>query len=267
MSPKPLSYVARVSGILGFVGFLGGCSASSGSGASQGKQQAFPIDSVPDATKADSAISFQRLVLANGVKGLVVTYSVPSGEPGRVAGDTVTYTVPASGVVHTNRRAPGPLVQTHLFRIDASGNLREILVAQNCVLHRVATRQYPGQTFGCWMPFVVLPSSLHPYIAAAVSDSAGLEAAYNSTMILMNHEAFGDRMHPVPTWTEGTLDHFVPNGNPPQLRSVIVSWRVRITQRQEKRALQSAFQLLSCRRFEPTVVRTEPSSAPGSCCF
>jgi hypothetical protein len=52
------------------------------------------------------------------------------------------------------------------------------------------------------MPEVVLPTPLRVYAAAAISDSVGLEAAYNATLVLMNHEAFGDRMNPVPTWSE-----------------------------------------------------------------
>lgn len=129
-------------------------------------------------------------------------YSARDGVPGVQTGDTVSYNVPRSGVVHSSRRVPVPWVETHLFQTDSAGPDREILVARNCDLHRVATHQRPGQVFGCWMPEVLLPVPLRVYVAAAISDSAGLEAAYNSTLVLMNHEAFGDRMNPVPTWSE-----------------------------------------------------------------
>lgn len=77
-----------------------------------------------------------------------------------------------------------------------------MLVAQNCDLHRVATRQHTEQTFGCWMPAVVSPTALRTYLGVSIIDTTGLEAAFNATMILLNREAFGGRLQPVPTWIE-----------------------------------------------------------------
>ena len=183
------------------IGFFVGCSLTPKQPQALPEIQTSAVDSA-NWDDRDSTLRFERLVLPPFLKSLVVVYSVRDGVPGIKTGDTVSYNVPESGVVHSNRRVPVPWVETHLFRADSSGRFREILVARNCDLHRVATHQRPAQVFGCWMPEVVLPTPLQVYVAAAISDSAGLEAAYNSTLVLMNHEAFGDRMNPVPTWSE-----------------------------------------------------------------
>lgn len=156
------------------------------------------------ASEADSSITVERFIVDSSDHALVVIYNVASGDSGLRASDTVTYFARGHAVVRSSRAPPGPLTQSRLFRYVADGRVAEIKVAQNCALHRVATRQFPGETFGCWMPTVAFPLPIHPYIAAAISDSAGLESAYDSTMLLMNHEIFGDRMQPVPTWRDAT---------------------------------------------------------------
>jgi hypothetical protein len=179
-----------------------GCTASISSGGATPESQPLSTNAVADWTNRDTTLRFERLILPSSVRSLVVIYSVPDGTSGSIAGDTVTYTVPSSGVVYSSRRIPALWVETHLFRPDSPMQYREILVTRNCDLHRVATRNYPGQTFGCWMPLVVSPVALRTYMSATISDSAGLESAYNSTILLMNREAFANRMLVVPTWSE-----------------------------------------------------------------
>ena len=183
------------------IGFLVGCSLTPNQAQTPSEIQISAVDSA-NWNDRDSTLRFERLVLSHSLQSLVVVYSARDGVPGIKMEDTVSYNVPESGVVHSSRRVPVPWVETHLFQTDSAGKYREILVARNCDLHRVATHQRPDQVFGCWMPEVVLPVPLRVYVAATISDSAGLEAAYNSTLVLMNHEAFGDRMNPVPTWSE-----------------------------------------------------------------
>ena len=183
------------------IGFLLGCSPTSNQPQARTEIQISAVDTA-NWNDRDSTLRVERLELSHSLRSLVVVYSARDGVPGIKTGDTVSYNVPGSGVVHTSRRVPVPWVETHLFQTDSAGEYREILVARNCDLHRVATHQRPRQVFGCWMPEVVLPVPLRVYVAATISDSAGLEAAYNSTLVLMNHEAFGDRMNPVPTWSE-----------------------------------------------------------------
>ena len=183
------------------IAFVIGCSVTTRAPRSPHVTKISPVDSA-DWTNRDSSLRFERLLLPSAVKSLVIVYGSLAAGAGVTTGDTVTYSVPASGVVFTSRRVPVPWVKTHLFRTDSAGRYREVLVATNCDLHRVATRAYPGQIFGCWMPVVLRPAALRPYVAATISDSAGLEAAYDSTMMLMNREVFGNRMHPAPTWSE-----------------------------------------------------------------
>lgn len=201
VKPLPVTRFGRVFLSVMSMGFVIGCSVTTRAPRSPDLTKISPVDSA-DWTNRDSSLRFERLILPTAVKSLVVVYGSPAGVPGVTTGDTVTYSVPASGVVVSSRRVPVPWVQTHLFRTDSAGRFREVLVAKTCDLHRVATREYPGQIFGCWMPVVLSPTALRPYVAATISDSAGLEAAYDATMMIMNREVFGDRMHPVPTWNE-----------------------------------------------------------------
>ena len=183
------------------VGLLAGCSVATSPARTELAYHTSPVYS-PGWTARDSTLRFEQFLLPSATRSLVVLYGVPTGTPGFTAGDTVSYAVPITGIVYSSRRVPVPWVETHLARRDPAGRLREIKVAINCDLHRVATRQYPGETFGCWMPIVLAPSPLHPYMAATISDSAGLQSAFDATILLMNHEAFGDRLRPLPTWTE-----------------------------------------------------------------
>jgi lysophospholipase L1-like esterase len=150
----------------------------------------------------DSTVIYERFLLpANPPAALVVVYGSAGGDRGSLVADTISYVVPPSGILHLQRRLPVPWAETHLYRVTA-GAPTEVRVAADCALHRVATRQFPGQLFGCWMPLVVSPNAPTPYMAAALSDSAGLAMSFNHAMELINTEVFFNHLPVVPLWVE-----------------------------------------------------------------
>jgi len=185
------------------VGIAPGCSTLAG----QPKPQVAPAAAgAANWHDRDSAIVFEKFILpANPPAALVVVYSSARGDRGDLVADTITYLVPPSGILHVQRRLPVPWAQTHLYR-SATASPVEIRVAANCALHRVATRQFPGQFFGCWMPLVVSREAPNPYLAVALADSAGLATAFNHAIELINTEVFSNHLRPLPYWVEPRAD-------------------------------------------------------------
>jgi hypothetical protein len=163
----------------------------------------------------DSTVAFEKFLLPpDPPAALVVVYGSTGGSDGILVADTVSYVVPASGILHVQRKIPVPWAETHLYR-STPGTPIEIPVAADCALHRIATQRYPGGFFGCWMPLVISGSPPNPYMAVALSDSAGLAKAFNHAMELINSELFSNHLHPVPRWVEPN-DNTQHNPLPPE---------------------------------------------------
>lgn len=154
----------------------------------------------------DSAVVFEKFMLpSTPPEAVVVVYGSAGGVDGVLERDTITYSVPASGVLRVRRKMPVPWAETHLY-LTTTTSSTEIPVAADCALHRLATRRFPGRLFGCWMPVVVSGTPPDPYMAVALSDSVGLARAFNHAMRLINSELFSNRLHDLPQWIEPSHD-------------------------------------------------------------
>lgn len=150
----------------------------------------------------DSTVLFEKFILpANVPEALVVVYGSAGGARGMQRGDTISYLVPSSGILHVQPKIPVPWAETHLYQTTPTAPT-EIPVAADCALHRVATRRYPSRLLGCWMPLVVSGSPPNPYMAVALSDSVGLARAFNHAIELINSELFSNRLQVLPHWVE-----------------------------------------------------------------
>jgi len=132
--------------------FGSGCAGTSG-------QQRVPTTLAPVATAnwrdRDSTVAFEKFILpANPPDAFIVIYGADRGDRGTSVADTISYLVPASGVLRVLRRIPVPWAETHLYQATRSTTI-EIPVASECGLLRLVNRRDPQRLLSCWMPLVV----------------------------------------------------------------------------------------------------------------